>query len=216
MSSLKFIMDVDEEVETSRVNKRDKDASSSSSSHHHDPTSLTTNSSYATQGDQLATSAAQGKRRGSSKPASKSSAAGSSSTSSSSRPATERRRSNASTDSMDQQSPYAHGHAGPSSSSGGLAPSNQPMRPFASMQSGGELPVKLTPITGRVSRAKKGVPVHTCESCRPAKVSFRRRLPATLRVSTDASEDLYPSRASEVSSRARCYTSSELDRVGTY
>ncbi|KAK5987435.1 hypothetical protein PT974_11562 [Cladobotryum mycophilum] len=36
-----------------------------------------------------------------------------------------------------------------------------------------EAPVKLTPITGRVSRAKKGVPVHTCEVCRPAKTFTR-------------------------------------------
>lgn len=33
-----------------------------------------------------------------------------------------------------------------------------------------DVPVKYTPITGRVSRAKKGVPVHTCEICRPVKV----------------------------------------------
>lgn len=33
-----------------------------------------------------------------------------------------------------------------------------------------EVPIRLTPITGRVSRAKKGVPVHTCEMCNPPKV----------------------------------------------
>ncbi|KAJ3498946.1 hypothetical protein NLG97_g709 [Lecanicillium saksenae] len=37
----------------------------------------------------------------------------------------------------------------------------------------GEAGVKLTPITGRVSRAKKGVPVHTCEMCRPPKTFTR-------------------------------------------
>lgn len=52
------------------------------------------------------------------------------------------------------------------SSSG--AGGEQPSRP---MGSPGEVQVKLTPITGRVSRAKKGVPVHTCEICRPPKVS---------------------------------------------
>lgn len=30
--------------------------------------------------------------------------------------------------------------------------------------------VKLTPITGRISKAKKGVPVHTCDQCIPPKV----------------------------------------------
>jgi hypothetical protein len=34
-----------------------------------------------------------------------------------------------------------------------------------------EVPVKYTPVTGRISRAKKGVPVHTCDICRPVKVS---------------------------------------------
>ncbi|KAH6604865.1 hypothetical protein Trco_006572 [Trichoderma cornu-damae] len=43
------------------------------------------------------------------------------------------------------------------------------MRPVVSGNSSGEQPVKLTPITGRVSRAKKGIPVHTCDTCRPPK-----------------------------------------------
>lgn len=33
-----------------------------------------------------------------------------------------------------------------------------------------DVPVRYTPITGRVSRAKKGVPVHICENCNPPKV----------------------------------------------
>ncbi|KAK2069542.1 hypothetical protein P8C59_004110 [Phyllachora maydis] len=37
----------------------------------------------------------------------------------------------------------------------------------------GAAPLKLTPITGRVSRAKKGVPVHTCDICRPHKTFTR-------------------------------------------
>ncbi|KAJ6783340.1 hypothetical protein PWT90_04339 [Aphanocladium album] len=37
----------------------------------------------------------------------------------------------------------------------------------------GDASVKLTPITGRVSRAKKGIPVHTCEMCRPPKTFTR-------------------------------------------
>lgn len=53
--------------------------------------------------------------------------------------------------------------AGPSSAGG------SPMRPLGRPATP-ELPIKLTPITGRVSRAKKGVPVHTCDLCRPPKV----------------------------------------------
>jgi hypothetical protein len=39
-----------------------------------------------------------------------------------------------------------------------------------SSSSHADLPVKYTPVTGRISRAKKGVPVHTCDICRPVKV----------------------------------------------
>lgn len=31
--------------------------------------------------------------------------------------------------------------------------------------------IKYTPVTGRVSRAKKGQPVHVCEICKPSKVN---------------------------------------------
>ncbi|KAI0858157.1 hypothetical protein F4860DRAFT_505599 [Xylaria cubensis] len=34
-------------------------------------------------------------------------------------------------------------------------------------------PIKLTPITGRVSRAMKGVPVHVCDICKPPKTFTR-------------------------------------------
>ncbi|KAF4637838.1 hypothetical protein G7Y89_g252 [Cudoniella acicularis] len=40
-------------------------------------------------------------------------------------------------------------------------------------ESGADIPVKYTPVTGRISRAKKGVPVHTCDICRPAKTFTR-------------------------------------------
>ncbi|KAK4442733.1 hypothetical protein QBC34DRAFT_224150 [Podospora aff. communis PSN243] len=36
-----------------------------------------------------------------------------------------------------------------------------------------ELPMRLTPITGRVSRANKGVPLHVCDICKPAKTFTR-------------------------------------------
>lgn len=40
-------------------------------------------------------------------------------------------------------------------------------------ESDASVPVKYTPVTGRISRAKKGVPVHTCDICRPAKTFTR-------------------------------------------
>ncbi|KAK0644518.1 hypothetical protein B0T16DRAFT_460564 [Cercophora newfieldiana] len=83
-----------------------------------------------------------------------------------------RRRSTASVDSMDQT---GYGSAASSSSMGhGLHhPNNQPMRPMPLHPQGNEIPMRLTPITGRVSRAKKGVPVHVCDLCKPAKTFTR-------------------------------------------
>lgn len=72
-----------------------------------------------------------------------------------------RRESTASTESMDFS-----GYVGR-----GRGTSSGPMRPMASPAMA-EHSVRLTPITGRVSRAKKGVAVHTCEECRPPKVSI--------------------------------------------
>ncbi|KAH8887725.1 hypothetical protein GQ53DRAFT_768056 [Thozetella sp. PMI_491] len=81
-----------------------------------------------------------------------------------------RRWSTASNDSMEQG---GYGSTASSSSMGGsLNPSNSPMRPMPAPPVG-EMPVKLTPITGRVSRAKKGMPVHTCDICKPPKTFTR-------------------------------------------
>ncbi|KJZ78707.1 hypothetical protein HIM_02098 [Hirsutella minnesotensis 3608] len=60
---------------------------------------------------------------------------------------------------------YAQGH--------GHAGAAYPGTPMRSYDAAGDAPVKLTPITGRVSRAKKGLAVHTCELCRPAKTFTR-------------------------------------------
>lgn len=83
------------------------------------------------------------------------------SSSSTARPAPARGSSNTSNEDM-----YRHG-SHPSGSGGG----EQPNRPMGNPSGNPE--IKLTPITGRVSRAKKGVPVHTCDLCRPPKVSFQ-------------------------------------------
>ncbi|QSZ31618.1 hypothetical protein DSL72_001185 [Monilinia vaccinii-corymbosi] len=42
-----------------------------------------------------------------------------------------------------------------------LQTSTRGMEPMADI-----VPVKYTPVTGRISRAKKGIPVHTCDDCR--------------------------------------------------
>lgn len=87
----------------------------------------------------------------------------------SSGPGDSRRQSDTSIDSMDQ-----HGYGSASSPSmgggavGGTYPPNHPRRPMGSPSP--DVQIRLTPITGRVSRAKKGVPVHVCEICNPPKV----------------------------------------------
>ncbi|KAI0540507.1 hypothetical protein GGR58DRAFT_522016 [Xylaria digitata] len=83
------------------------------------------------------------------------------------------RRSVDSTESMD---PAGYGSYAQSSSSSTMPPSsrsNVSTRPMSSAPGESNIPVKLTPITGRVSRAKKGVPVHTCEICKPPKTFTR-------------------------------------------
>lgn len=75
-----------------------------------------------------------------------------------------RRRSSATDDNMDYSMGYQMGMGEPSKSG---SPSRSSRRGSENMDG---MPVKYTPITGRVSKAKKGVPVHTCEQCRPVKV----------------------------------------------
>ncbi|PHH59005.1 hypothetical protein CDD81_3950 [Ophiocordyceps australis] len=92
-----------------------------------------------------------------------------------------RRPSNASTDSMD--SPYSqprrpapapqaagHVHAHAHSHSHAAAYAATPTRPLVPSS---DMPVKLTPVTKRPSRAKKGLAVHVCEICRPPKTFTR-------------------------------------------
>ncbi|KAK3994636.1 hypothetical protein QBC44DRAFT_236024 [Cladorrhinum sp. PSN332] len=79
-----------------------------------------------------------------------------------------RRTSTTSTDSMDRSQGY--GSAASSSSMGG---GGGPMRPMPQQPPTSDMHVRLTPITGRVSRAKKGVPVHVCDVCKPHKTFTR-------------------------------------------
>lgn len=72
-----------------------------------------------------------------------------------------RRRSNTSSDSMDPlYYGQSHGYV-----PGSMATSSGVPRPYPATAPPNEGSVKLTPITGRVSRAKKGQPVHICQEC---------------------------------------------------
>lgn len=177
MASLKEIMNLDEESLGTEPLKRD-DVSSPQTSRPRESSS--TASSYASPIDQpfAHSSAAHSLRHSPS--SSQTSRFLTTETHSSSSPgastSTSRRRSNTSTDSMDtslygQPQAYGHGYGHPfgqgypSSSSGG------PPRPHYGQPSGSnEAPVKLTPVTGKPSRARKGLSVHVCDECQPPKV----------------------------------------------
>ncbi|KAK1990140.1 hypothetical protein LX36DRAFT_664513 [Colletotrichum falcatum] len=168
MASLQDIMNADEDQLESHTIKNNRDPTPSAG--HHQPyltPSAPYNSSYAIAGEQADNSTThQDTKRSSSSRTTGSTPPRSSS--SSSRPPNIRRRSNVSTDSM-EQSNYGYAHA---SAPGALDPSGPAMRPYGHAPTG-DVPVKLTPITGRVSRAKKGMKVHTCDICRPPKTFTR-------------------------------------------
>ncbi|RYO78535.1 hypothetical protein DL762_008658 [Monosporascus cannonballus] len=170
MASLKFIMDVDEEQEP-QTNKRDDGAATSAPSQGHDSSrSAVTSFAIPQEQSDTLTPTSSTRRRGPLNRPSKSSTTAPSTSSSTSptRPSLSRQRSTDSTDSMDHT---AYGGQGQGSSSGSMPPSNAVIRPLVNASSSAEANVRLTPITGRVSRAKKGMPVHVCDLCRPSKVS---------------------------------------------
>lgn len=74
----------------------------------------------------------------------------------------DRRRSSATGDAMDYSMGYQAGGSNQASTSGSPAHSSLRGSEMAT-----EVPVKYTPVTGRISRAKKGVPVHTCKYILP-------------------------------------------------
>ena len=69
-----------------------------------------------------------------------------------------RRDSAGAAEAMDFTSEYQAGGSNQASTVGG-SPQQTSSR---GSEPAGEVPVKYTPVTGRISRAKKGVPVHTC------------------------------------------------------
>lgn len=159
MSSLKDIMDVDVEPLQSQAYRRAKEAAEQQASR------PSIDRSSATPSPQLddKTGHAPIKRRRSnrvSKPSGQ--------PSSSSRPSTSHRRSSAGAEAMDFTSGYQAGGSNQASMSG--SPQQSSSR---GSEPAADVPVKYTPVTGRISRAKKGVPVHTCDICRPVKTFTR-------------------------------------------
>ncbi|KAI0838687.1 hypothetical protein F5Y06DRAFT_267561 [Hypoxylon sp. FL0890] len=174
MTSLEFIMDmVDDEdttQDTTQINKNDDGSIPPGPSRSQDPSRAATSSHEKLEDQDDRLTSAPTRRRGPSGRSSKSIAGAPSPSASSSRPAPVSRRSTTSSESMD---PSGYGAHTQGSSSGGMPPSNMPTRPMGNSPGEGSVPVKLTPITGRVSRAKKGMPVHTCEICKPPKTFTR-------------------------------------------
>lgn len=69
---------------------------------------------------------------------------------------------------------FTSGAEGSGSGSGQPSIPEMP-RKMSRTEPGAEGDVKYTKVTGRISKAKKGVPVHMCDLCRPTKVWCLRR-----------------------------------------
>ncbi|RYP69952.1 hypothetical protein DL769_005139 [Monosporascus sp. CRB-8-3] len=205
MASLKFIMDVDEEPEP-QTNKRDDGAATSAPSQAHDSSrpAVTSFAIPQEQSDTL-TPTLSTRRRGPLNRSSKASttATSTSSSTSSTRPSLARQRSTDSTESMDHT---AYGGQGQGSSSGSMPPSNAAIRPLVNASVSTEANVRLTPITGRVSRAKKGMPVHVCELCKPSKVSPLAQLCPKRAHELIGKTDIYESGTSQLSHKTPGYS----------
>ncbi|KAI1816243.1 hypothetical protein GGS20DRAFT_245829 [Poronia punctata] len=78
-----------------------------------------------------------------------------------------------STGSMDSHGYGSYGHGPSPSTMPPTSRSNTSSRLVSNTSGESSSPVKLTPITGRVSRAKKGVRVHVCDKCNPPKTFTR-------------------------------------------
>jgi hypothetical protein len=159
MSSLKDIMDIDVEPFESQAYRRSKEAAQQQASRAAIVPSSETSSPPIDEDDNknnIKGKTPLRRRRSNrvSKPAAQPTAA---------RPNVSRRRSSTTGEGMDF-SGYQPGGSNQASTSGSPPQSSRGSEPAADM------PVKYTPVTGRISRAKKGVPVHTCELCRPVKV----------------------------------------------
>ena len=82
-----------------------------------------------------------------------------------SRPSGMQQHSSSAGGSMDSSSEF---RGGPSDLAGTLGSGGSKSTP--------DVLVKYTPVTRRISKAKKGVPIHTCDACDPPKAGFLQRL----------------------------------------
>ncbi|TAQ83741.1 hypothetical protein B7494_g7943 [Chlorociboria aeruginascens] len=82
-------------------------------------------------------------------------------------PGTARRQSSTASEAMEFSSAFQPGGPNQLNTSGSPPQSSRGLEPAL------EVPVKYTPVTGRISKARKGVPVHTCDLCRPVKTFTR-------------------------------------------
>ncbi|KAH7356557.1 hypothetical protein BKA65DRAFT_547948 [Rhexocercosporidium sp. MPI-PUGE-AT-0058] len=158
MSSLKDIMDVDVEPLESQAYRRSREAAQQQASR---PPIAPSTETPSPPVDDINTGKSTIKRRRSSR------VSKSVSQPTSARQSIARRRSSATGEAMDFTSGYQAGGSNQASGSGSPQQSSRGSEPAADM------PVKYTPVTGRISRAKKGVPVHTCDICRPVKTFTR-------------------------------------------
>ncbi|KAM3072236.1 hypothetical protein ACMFMG_009052 [Clarireedia jacksonii] len=157
MSSLKDIMDVDVEPLESQAYRR-KEAAQQQASH---PSLDPSSQSPSPQLDDNRGKPSVNRRR--SNRVSKSTTQ-----TTTSRSTIPRRRSSAAAEAMDFSGFQLGG-----SSQGSISGSSLQTSSRGGMDQLGDVPVKYTPVTGRISRAKKGIPVHTCEDCKPAKTFTR-------------------------------------------
>src|ERR1700710_2358953 len=158
MSSLKDIMDVDVEPLESQAYRRAKEAAQHQAAH---PFIDRSSATPSPQPDDNIGKAPIKRRR--SNRVSKSSGQPSPSQASNIQ-----RGSSAAAEAMDFSSGYQAGGSNQASTSG-----SPPQSSSRGSEPAPEVPVKYTPVTGRISRAKKGVPVHTCDICRPVKTFTR-------------------------------------------
>ncbi|KAG4029432.1 hypothetical protein MFRU_016g01840 [Monilinia fructicola] len=150
MSSLKDIMDVDVDPLESQAYRRKEAAQQQASRPSIDPSSQ----SPSPQLEDTKGKPSINRRR--SNRVSKSSTQ-----STTSRPNLIRRRSSGAGEAMDFSAYQGSGSNQGSLTGSPLQTSTRGMEPMVDI-----VPVKYTPVTGRISRAKKGIPVHTCDDCR--------------------------------------------------
>ena len=112
----------------------------------------------------------------------------------SSKPTLSRRQSSGTAESMESDS-YPQNSSQMANSAGASRQASRGSNPPES--------IRYTPVTGRVSRAKKGQPVHVCEQCDPPRVGDQISLLLHVTV-TDDWIGLYSRRASPVSALFRC------------